>query len=83
MYLALLYLSTLPNFSCVKVDIPFGRIPLLLNLCEDAFCLVVDAVRALGHLAVALDLLLPAHIAGLQDIISVGTEWISAQQISP
>ena len=46
--------------------VPFGRIPLLLDLSEDAIGLVVDAVRALGHFPVALDLLLPAHIARLK-----------------
>lgn len=44
---------------------PFGRVPLLLDLGEDAVRLVVDAVRAGRQLAIALDLLLPAHVAGL------------------
>jgi hypothetical protein len=46
-------------------DAPFRRLALLLDLCEDAFCLVVQAMCARGHLAVTLDLLLSAHIAGL------------------
>lgn len=44
---------------------PFWRIALLLYLCEDAFRLVVLAVCAGGHLAVALYLLLTTHIARL------------------
>lgn len=44
---------------------PFGRIALLLLLGEYAFRLVVRAMAALGHLAVALDFLLSAHIACL------------------
>jgi hypothetical protein len=46
-------------------DLPFGRIALLLNLCEDTLGLVVDAMAAFGHLAVALDLLFPAHVTSL------------------
>jgi hypothetical protein len=46
-------------------DIPFGRSALLLDLSKDTFSLVVDAVCARRHLAVALDLLLPTHIASL------------------
>ena len=46
-------------------DAPFRRLALLLDLCEDAFCLVVLAMCTGGHLAVTLDLLLSAHIAGL------------------
>lgn len=48
-----------------KYHIPLGWVPLLLDLREDAFGLVVDAVRAGGELAVALDLFLPAHVTGL------------------
>src|SRR5690242_19221873 len=53
--------------QCQKcfADAPLGRLALLLDLCEDALCLVVLAVRARRHLAVTLDLLLPAHVAGL------------------
>lgn len=46
-------------------DVPFGGIALLLDLGEDAVGLVIDAVRAGWQLAVALDLLLPAHVTGL------------------
>lgn len=48
--------------------IPLGRIPLLLDLCENALRLVIDAVCARGHLPIAFDLLLPTHIAGLRYI---------------
>jgi hypothetical protein len=44
---------------------PFGRIPLFLDLGENAFGFVVDAVCAGWELAIALDLLFAAHIAGL------------------
>lgn len=46
-------------------DIPFGRRTLLLYLSKDTFGLVVDTVRTRRHLAVTLDLLLPAHVASL------------------
>lgn len=46
-------------------NIPFRRISFLLNLSKDTIRLIVDTVRALGHLAVALDLFLPTHIARL------------------
>ena len=46
---------------------PLGRIPLLLDLGEDTFGLVVDTVCACWQLPVALDLLLPAHVASLFD----------------
>lgn len=46
---------------------PFWRVPLLLDLGEDTFGLVVDAVCACWQLAVALDLLLPAHVASLRE----------------
>jgi hypothetical protein len=46
--------------------IPFRGVPFLLHLRKYTFCFVVDAVRALGHLPIAFDLLLPAHITGLQ-----------------
>jgi hypothetical protein len=45
--------------------LPFGRIALLLYLRKDTFSLVVGAMAALGHPAIAFDLLLPAHIASL------------------
>ena len=45
--------------------LPFGRVTLLLNLREDTICLVVNAVRALRHLAVAFDLFLSTHVASL------------------
>ena len=44
---------------------PLGRIPLLFHLREDAFRLIVVAVRASRELSIALDLLLPAHVACL------------------
>jgi hypothetical protein len=55
------------------IYIPFGWIALLLHLREDAFGLVVDAVGALGHFAIAFDLFLPTHIACLSplELISV------------
>ena len=48
-----------------ELDIPFGRIPFLFDLCEYAFCLVIDAMGAFGHLAIAFDLFLATHIASL------------------
>jgi hypothetical protein len=66
MYLALL-LSALPSLRTPSY-VPFRWLPLLLYLCEDAFRLVVLAVCARGHLAVALDLLLPAHITRLPHV---------------
>jgi len=45
-------------------DSPFGRIAFLLDLGEDALGLVVLAMGAFGHFAVALDLLLTTHVAG-------------------
>ena len=46
-----------------EFDLPFRRIALLLHLCEYTFCFVIRAMTTLGHLAIALYLLLPAHIA--------------------
>lgn len=51
-------------------NLPLRGIPLLLHLCENAFCLVVDAMGARGHLPIAFDLLLPAHIASLAKLSS-------------
>jgi hypothetical protein len=48
-----------------RIDLPFGRISFLLDLCKDTFCLVVYAVAAFGHLAITFYLLLPAHVACL------------------
>lgn len=45
--------------------VPFGRIALLLHLGEDAFGLVIDTMATFWHLAVAFDLFLAAHVAGL------------------
>ena len=45
---------------------PFRGISLLLNLCENAIGLVVDTVGARGKFAIALDFLLPTHIASLE-----------------
>jgi hypothetical protein len=47
--------------------LPFWRRTLLLDLSEDAFGLVIDALGAGGELAVALDLLLPTHVASLAE----------------
>ena len=69
MYLALLIVR-LPLHPAHSEYPPLRRLPLLLDLCEDAFRLVILAMCARGHLAVALDLLLPAHVARLQ--LSVG-----------
>ena len=56
------------EFSLVRVSgrLPFGLSPLLFHLCENALVLVSLAMRALGHFRVAFDLLLPAHVTGLQ-----------------
>ena len=50
----------------VRLDVPFWRIAFLFNLGEYTIGLVVDTMRALGHFAIAFDLLLPTHIAGLR-----------------
>lgn len=52
--------------SAVSLDVPFWRIPLLLHLSEHTIGLVVDTMRALGHLAITLYLLFPTHIASLE-----------------
>ena len=52
----------------VTADAPFRRLALLLDLCEDAFCLVILAMCTRGQLAVTLDLFLAAHIAGLRPV---------------
>ena len=54
--------------ACILL--PFRRIALLLDLSEYALRLVILAVRTSRHLAVAFDLLLPAHVAGLECDIS-------------
>lgn len=46
-------------------SIPFGRIPLFLDLGKNTIRLVICTVRAFGHLAIAFDFLLPAHVACL------------------
>lgn len=66
-YLALRIGQQLDDSASIRrgPDIPLGRTALLLNLGEDTFGLVVCAVTASRQLAVALDLLLPAHITSL------------------
>lgn len=72
MYLAL-HMISLKYCTVVAIaDTPFRRLTLLLHLREYALCLVVLAMRARGHLAITLDLLLSAHIAGLH-FVSVVT----------
>jgi hypothetical protein len=46
-------------------NIPLRGLALLLSLCENTFGLVVGTLCARRRLAVALDLLLAAHVAGL------------------
>ena len=53
---------------------PFGWISFLLDLGEVAFGLVVQAMSACRRLAVAFDLLLPAHVACLEIGVSIGPE---------
>ena len=80
MYLALQSSNQLGEPFChVGVDAPFGRIPLLLHLREDALGLVVLAVRACRHLAVTLDLLLPAHVARLYTKLSASKSRLQQQ----
>jgi hypothetical protein len=50
--------------------IPFRRSTLLLNLREDTLGLIVDTVSTRRHLAITLDLFLPAHITGLLEFRS-------------
>jgi hypothetical protein len=47
------------------MTVPFRRISLLLHLRKNALRLVIDAMGTLGHFAIAFDLLLTAHVAGL------------------
>lgn len=54
------------NQPSLLLGIPFWRIPFLFNLGEYTIGLVVETMRALGHFAIAFDLLLPTHIAGLR-----------------
>lgn len=61
-------ISNLIPIPETKAILPFGRSALLLNLSKDAFCLVVDAMGASRHLAVALDLLFPTHVASLSSL---------------
>jgi hypothetical protein len=65
-----MYLALLPSAPVASVvsDLPFRGLPLLLHLREYAFRLVVLAMCTRWHLAVALDLLLAAHIACLQPV---------------
>ena len=49
----------------MMADKPFWRITLLLYLSENAFGLIVDAMRTCRQLAVAFYLLLPTHITCL------------------
>jgi hypothetical protein len=65
MYLALRMISPRCCTVAAIADAPFRRLALLLHLCEYALCLVVLAMRTRRHLAITLDLLLSAHIAGL------------------
>ena len=66
MYFALRDVSTRGPAGLDRgVGLPFRRVALLLDGSEDAVGLVVYAVSAGGELPVALDLLLPTHIAGL------------------
>lgn len=57
--------------------VPFGRIALLLDLGEDTFGLVIDTMATFWHFAVAFDLFLAAHVAGLlwDKNESGKTEW--------
>lgn len=61
--------------------IPFGRIPLLLHLREDALGLVIYTMRTGGHLSVTLDLLLPTHITSLH--VSLANMIISLSPTHP
>ena len=66
MYFALLgYQLDIP-ISRESSRLPFRLSSLLLHLCENAFRLVVFAVRTFGQFCIALDFLLTAHITGLQ-----------------
>ena len=66
MYLALLgYQLDIP-ISRVSSQLPFRLSSLLLDLRENAFCLVIFAVGTFGQFCIALDFLLTAHITGLQ-----------------
>ena len=54
------------NQPSVRLDVPFRGIPFLFNLGEYTIGLVVETMRALGHFAIAFDLLLSTHVAGLR-----------------
>ncbi len=49
-----------------SANVPFGRGPFLLDMSEHTLSLVAKAMRASRRLCVALDLLLPAHVASLR-----------------
>jgi hypothetical protein len=47
--------------------LPLWRISLLLHLCKHTFRLIINTMRASWQLSVALNFLLPTHIAGSCD----------------
>jgi len=68
---ALRYTLRYHNISAIlgvqrMIQIPLGRVALLLDLCENALRFIILAVRASRHFAVAFDLLLPTHVASLR-----------------
>jgi hypothetical protein len=52
-------------------QLPLWWVAFLLHLGEYAFGLIVLAVRARRHLAIALDLFFPTHVASLWFRISI------------
>lgn len=51
----------------IQKYIPFWRIALFLDGGENTFGLIINAMRTLGHLSVAFNLLLATHITSLQN----------------
>lgn len=62
----MMYVSITRNTGNIGLVIPFWRRPLLFNLGEDAFGLVVGTVCARRQLAITLDLLSSTLITGLE-----------------
>jgi hypothetical protein len=49
------------------IQIPLGRVALLLDLCENTLRFIILTMRASRHFAVAFNLLLPTHVASLRN----------------
>jgi hypothetical protein len=66
MYFALANISGSQKKQMRHIRLPLRRISLFLYSCENAFRLIIYTMRTRRHLSIALDLLLPTHIASLR-----------------